>query len=104
MNVVYPENGSLGDVGGKGTAAEQHAWSEFKQSRDRESMAILSYLICFSTSMTSFKLKVIQPSDFHVHLRQGDFASLVVPHVRQGGFGLAYVMVRLGECGSSLIV
>jgi hypothetical protein len=93
MSVVYLDNGSLGDVGGKGTAAEQHAWSEFKQSRDRESLS--PYLI-LSASNISEMLKVFQPSDFHVHLRQGDFASLVVPHVRQGGFGLAYVMVRLG--------
>ncbi|KAF8314750.1 Dihydroorotase [Clavulina sp. PMI_390] len=34
-------------------------------------------------------------ADFHVHLRQGTLSSLVTPHVRQGGFGLAYVMPNL---------
>lgn len=38
-------------------------------------------------------LTVTAPADFHVHLRQGTFAELVTKHVRQGGFGLAYVMV-----------
>ena len=66
---------------------------ESKQSRDRAGFN-LSYLISFQISETMTVLKIFQPSDFHVHLRQGDFASLVVPHVRQGGFGLAYVMVR----------
>ena len=33
------------------------------------------------------------PADFHVHLRQGDLSKLVTPHVRKGGFHLAYVMV-----------
>ena len=40
-------------------------------------------------------LTVTAPADFHVHLRQGTFAELVTKHVRQGGFGLAYVMVRV---------
>jgi hypothetical protein len=39
------------------------------------------------------EIKVHAPADFHVHLRQGKMASLVVPLVRQGGFKLAYVMV-----------
>jgi dihydroorotase len=40
-------------------------------------------------------LTVTAPADFHVHLRQGTFAELVTKHVRVGGFGLAYVMVRV---------
>jgi dihydroorotase len=36
---------------------------------------------------------VPSPADFHVHLRQGQMATLVTPHVRKGGFSLAYVMV-----------
>ncbi|KAJ6516163.1 Dihydroorotase [Mycena sanguinolenta] len=35
------------------------------------------------------------PADFHVHLRQEKMARLVTPHVRQGGFSLAYVMPNL---------
>lgn len=38
-------------------------------------------------------LSVTSPADFHVHLRQGSMAALVTPHVRKGGFNLAYVMV-----------
>lgn len=40
-------------------------------------------------------ITVAAPADFHVHLRQGTFTELVGKHVREGGFGLAYVMVRL---------
>jgi dihydroorotase len=40
-------------------------------------------------------LTVPSPADFHVHLRQGSLARLVTPHVRKGGFSLAYVMVYL---------
>jgi len=40
-------------------------------------------------------LEVTGPADFHVHLRQGSMCELVTPHVRQGGFTLAYVMVRV---------
>ena len=36
---------------------------------------------------------VSSPADFHVHLRQGELSELVTPHVRKGGFHLAYVMV-----------
>ena len=36
---------------------------------------------------------VHNPADFHVHLRQGQLSNLVTPHVRRGGFNLAYVMV-----------
>lgn len=39
-------------------------------------------------------VSVQSPADFHVHLRQGDLAELVTPHVRKGCFTLAYVMVR----------
>jgi hypothetical protein len=38
-------------------------------------------------------LEVAAPADFHVHLRQPPLSALVAPHVREGGFGLAYVMV-----------
>jgi len=38
-------------------------------------------------------IAVPSPADFHVHLRQGDLSNLVTPHVLQGGFHLAYVMV-----------
>ena len=41
--------------------------------------------------MASITVKA--PADFHVHLRQGEFSKLVTPHVRKGGFTLAYVMV-----------
>ncbi|GJE84034.1 dihydroorotase [Phanerochaete sordida] len=40
-------------------------------------------------------LTISAPADFHVHLRQGTFAELVTKHVREGGFGLAYVMPNL---------
>ncbi|KAH8830670.1 dihydroorotase, partial [Flagelloscypha sp. PMI_526] len=40
-------------------------------------------------------LTVDSPADFHVHLRQGNLSKLVTPHVRQGGFVLAYVMPNL---------
>jgi len=41
--------------------------------------------------MASITVKA--PADFHVHLRQGELSKLVTPHVRKGGFTLAYVMV-----------
>ena len=44
---------------------------------------------------TSVTISVPAPADFHVHLRQGDLSQLVTPHVREGGFRLAYVMVNL---------
>ncbi|KAI5481424.1 dihydroorotase [Pseudohyphozyma bogoriensis] len=37
-------------------------------------------------------LRIASPFDAHVHLRQGNMAKLVVPHVAQGGVKLAYVM------------
>jgi dihydroorotase len=40
-------------------------------------------------------ISINSPADFHVHLRQGAISELITPHVRKGGFGLAYVMVRL---------
>jgi dihydroorotase len=43
---------------------------------------------------TSVEIQVPGPADFHVHLRQGNICELVTPHVRQGGFSLAYVMVE----------
>jgi dihydroorotase len=43
----------------------------------------------------STTISVSSPADFHVHLRQGDLSQLVTPHVREGGFRLAYVMVNV---------
>ncbi|EIM88476.1 Dihydroorotase [Stereum hirsutum FP-91666 SS1] len=40
-------------------------------------------------------ISVASPADFHVHLRQGEMSALVTPHVRKGGFNLAYVMPNL---------
>ncbi|KAF8351152.1 hypothetical protein F5887DRAFT_1058094 [Amanita rubescens] len=40
-------------------------------------------------------MDISSPADFHVHLRQGSFSELIVPHVRKGGFHLAYVMPNL---------
>ncbi|UZJ52390.1 hypothetical protein CBS101457_001710 [Exobasidium rhododendri] len=37
-------------------------------------------------------IKVVSPADMHVHLRQDEMSSLVVPHVRQGGMTTGYVM------------
>lgn len=44
---------------------------------------------------TGTEIRVKAPADFHVHLRQDEMCKLVTPLVRQGGFGLAYVMVNL---------
>lgn len=46
-------------------------------------------------SPTVGQLTIASPADFHTHLRQGELMKLVTPHVAQGGFNLAYVMVRL---------
>ncbi|KDQ20726.1 hypothetical protein BOTBODRAFT_26742 [Botryobasidium botryosum FD-172 SS1] len=40
-------------------------------------------------------IRIASPADFHVHLRQGRLSALVTPHVRKGGFTLAYVMPNL---------
>ncbi|KAG6838001.1 hypothetical protein H0H93_008395 [Arthromyces matolae] len=40
-------------------------------------------------------LSIKSPADFHVHLRQGSMSRLVTPHVKKGGFDLAYVMPNL---------
>ena len=45
--------------------------------------------------MSTTTISVSSPADFHVHLRQGDLSELVTPHVREGGFRLAYVMVKV---------
>jgi dihydroorotase len=37
-------------------------------------------------------ISVASPADMHVHLRQDEMSSLVVPHVRQGGMVTGYVM------------
>lgn len=39
-------------------------------------------------------ISINSPADFHVHLRQGAISELIAPHVRKGGFDVAYVMVR----------
>ncbi|PFH52654.1 hypothetical protein AMATHDRAFT_139700 [Amanita thiersii Skay4041] len=39
-----------------------------------------------------YTISIPSPADFHVHLRQGSFSQLIAPHVRAGGFHLAYVM------------
>lgn len=55
--------------------------------------------------MDTDKLIVESPADFHVHLRQGELSKLVTPHVRKGGFDLAYVMVsdvEISDCKSHL--
>ncbi|KAF9021638.1 Dihydroorotase [Hymenopellis radicata] len=41
------------------------------------------------------EITITSPADFHVHLRQGALSQLVTPHVRKGGFKLAYVMPNL---------
>ncbi|EPS95345.1 hypothetical protein FOMPIDRAFT_1025828 [Fomitopsis schrenkii] len=43
----------------------------------------------------SQSLAIAAPADFHVHLRQGEYAAFLAPHVRKGGFKLAYVMPNL---------
>ncbi|KAG6832901.1 hypothetical protein H0H92_004785 [Tricholoma furcatifolium] len=40
-------------------------------------------------------ISINSPADFHVHLRQGSMSALVTPHVKKGGFDLAYVMPNL---------
>ncbi|KAI0035687.1 hypothetical protein K488DRAFT_76509 [Vararia minispora EC-137] len=45
--------------------------------------------------MSSQTITISSPADFHVHLRQGSLSRLVTPHVRRGGFNLAYVMPNL---------
>ncbi|KAH7930017.1 dihydroorotase [Leucogyrophana mollusca] len=40
-------------------------------------------------------VEIKSPADFHVHLRQGELSKVVTPHVRKGGFDLAYVMPNL---------
>ncbi|KAG6880425.1 Dihydroorotase [Termitomyces sp. T32_za158] len=42
--------------------------------------------------MASTTISINSPADFHVHLRQGPLSSLVTPHIKKGGFDLAYVM------------
>ncbi|KZW04055.1 dihydroorotase [Exidia glandulosa HHB12029] len=45
--------------------------------------------------MSSTTISIPAPADFHVHLRDGNLAKLVTPHVAQGGISLAYVMPNL---------
>ncbi|KAG6878253.1 hypothetical protein C0993_010025 [Termitomyces sp. T159_Od127] len=42
--------------------------------------------------MATTTISINSPADFHVHLRQGSLSSLVTPHIKKGGFDLAYVM------------
>lgn len=59
--------------------------------RPRQAARVYSRDISQNLSpMRSITVKA--PADFHVHLRQGEFSKLVTPHVREGGFTLAYVM------------
>jgi dihydroorotase len=37
-------------------------------------------------------ITIDSPADMHVHLRQGEMSSLVVPHVKLGGMTTGYVM------------
>lgn len=48
-------------------------------------------------------ISVSSPADFHVHLRQGHLTELTVPHVREGGFHLAYIMVRSSYWNAALM-
>jgi hypothetical protein len=63
----------------------------------RSEIAILQCLPV-NCNMEPSVLTVPSPSDFHVHLRQGTMSELVTPHVKKGGFGLAYVMVLDCQC------
>ena len=47
------------------------------------------------STMTSDRLAVQAPADWHVHLRQGQMSELIAPHVKKGGMQLAYVMPNL---------
>lgn len=49
-------------------------------------------------------ISVSSPADFHVHLRQAELAELVTPHVRKGGFYLAYVMVPLVSIKAPILI
>lgn len=40
----------------------------------------------------SSTLSIPAPADYHVHVRQGQMASLIAPHIKEGGFALGYVM------------
>jgi hypothetical protein len=51
------------------------------------------FLTLSATGIMADTIQVTAPADFHVHLRQPPFSALVTPHVRLGGFSLAYVMV-----------
>src|SRR5258708_6091844 len=74
------------------------------QSRGR---ALISHNLISQFSATAMSttttISVSAPADFHVHLRQGDLSHLVTPHVRRGGFRLAYVMVNVA-CQNHLVV
>lgn len=71
-------------------------WTSSKANRTRRTNASRDRTLLSSTmsASTGDKITVVSPADFHVHLRQGKLSQLVTPHVRLGGFDLAYVMVR----------
>ena len=78
----------------EGKASQLSAFEH--QSRGRARMdTLIDDLILEISAMSATIISVSSPADFHVHLRQGDLSQLVTPHVRQGGFRLAYVMVNI---------
>lgn len=71
-------------------------WSPIKSIVDQGCGLSCYHPSSTNTHMSSLtEISVSSPADFHVHLRQGPMSSLVTPHVREGGFSLAYVMVRV---------
>lgn len=56
---------------------------------------LLGFLNLLLSTIMLTTISIPSPADFHVHLRQGELSELVTPHVRKGGFHLAYVMVHL---------
>lgn len=74
-----------------GTRSEGSATS---RKSDRRKITLLATSVTTTMSSESEQvLEIPSPADFHVHLRQGTLSALVTPHVRKGGFRLAYVMV-----------
>ena len=73
-------------------------------SRVREDLNDNLILVPVQYVSTTMTLTVKSPADFHVHLRQGTFSELITPHVRKGGFDLAYVMVSFATGTSPSIL
>ena len=98
----------LGADGARMAATRISSWVRFTQASAPSLRALLhcdqskmegrgegrrsTIIIVYFTD--NMNLNVISPADFHVHLRQKPFNVLIVPHVRKGGFSLAYVMVN----------